>query len=76
MRADKVLRAILKRESITYMAASRKMGRTESYLGSIISKGTIPRVDSMARICDALGYDLLARSRDDGFEFYIDPPEE
>lgn len=75
MRADKVLKAILAKEGISSIQASRKIGKSDAYLSSIIAKGTSPGVSTMAGICDVLDYDLLVRSRNDGFELTIDPPE-
>jgi len=75
MQADKVLKTILEKEGITTIQASRKMGRSDGYLSATIAKKASPRVDIMADICDALDYDLLVRSREDGFELYIDPPD-
>lgn len=75
MRAGKVLKTILAKEGITPTEAARKIGRSDAYLSSIIAKDTSPKVSTMAGICDALDYDLLVRSRSDGYELNIDPPE-
>ena len=45
------------------------------YLESIWKRGTNPRTDTMAKIADACGYDLLLRNRQDGSEITINPPE-
>lgn len=73
MRADKVLRAILDKEGVSTIQASVTMGKSKGYVSAILSRNIMPKTDTMAAICDALGYDLLARSRDDGYEFNIDP---
>lgn len=47
------------------------MGRPKEFM-----KGTLQRkrrADLMATALDEIGYDLVARSRDDGFELQIDP---
>ena len=75
MRADKVLREILIREDVSTIQASRSLCKSDGYMTAILAKKTIPTADTMAAICDALGYDLIARSREDGYEFTIDPPE-
>jgi len=75
MRADKVLREILAREGLTPIQASRKIGHNQGYMAAIFSKKTVPKVSTYAGILYPLGYDLVARSREDGFEFSIDPPE-
>lgn len=75
MRADKVLKEMLAREHVSTIDASKIMGRSKGYVSTFISRHTIPKADTMAAICDAMGYDLIARSREDGYEFTIDPPE-
>lgn len=75
MRADKVLREILSREGLSPVQASRKIGHNQNYLASIFYKKTVPKVSTYAGILYELGYDLVARSREDGFEFHISPPE-
>lgn len=73
MRADKVLRAIIRKKGLSIKGASVKAGRSRSYLPSMFSKGNIPKIDTMADLCDNLGWDLLVRDRSDGFEIHIDP---
>ena len=73
MQADKVLREILAREQLTQLRASRILGKSDKYMSTYLSRGNVPRIDSMATICDRLGYDLIVRCRDDGYEFEIDP---
>ena len=75
MRADKVLRSILDKEGISSIRVSESMGRSKTYVNRILATHAMPKTDTMAGICDAMGYDLIARSRNDGYEFYIDPPE-
>lgn len=75
MQADKVLRAILAREGFTPIQASRKIGKNPNYLAVLFTKGTIPKVSTYSEICYQLGYELIARSINDGYEFHIDPPE-
>lgn len=75
MRADKVLRSILDKEGVSSIQVSEEMGKSKTYVNKIIATKTIPKADTMAAVCDAVGYDLIARSREDGYEFIIDPPE-
>jgi len=75
MRADKVLREILAREGLTPIQASRRIGRNQNYIASLLYKKTVPKISTYAGILYELGYDLVAKSREDGFEFHIDPPE-
>lgn len=74
MRADKVLRAIIDRENLSATAVSLRIGKTRKYMSTLFSHERIPQADTMAGICDVVGYDLLVRSREDGYEITIDPP--
>ena len=69
----KVLAEILEREGISTVQASRMYGKHKSYITSLLSRGTVPKADTLAGILDAIGYDLIARSRADGYEFTIPP---
>lgn len=75
MRADQVIKTMLEREQVSTIQASKALGKSRGYLSSVIAQRVIPKADTMAGICDTLGYDLIARSREDGYEFTIDPPE-
>ena len=75
MRADKVPIAIINREGITPIEASRRIGKSDTYFNNFRFRHSVPKADTMAEICDEFGYDLVARSREDGFEFLIDPPK-
>ena len=75
MKAKDALRSMLEYEGVSAAAVASAMGKSSKYLHPILYAGRIPQADNYAAICDALDYDLLARSRKDGQEFVIDPPE-
>ena len=76
MRPDEIITQMMKREHKSKREVSKVMGKSPRYLDPIVYDGRSPRVDTFAGIVDAMGYDLVARSRDDGFEFRVDPPPE
>ena len=49
------------------------MGRPREFMRDTLQRKR--RADLMATALDEMGYDLVARSRDDGFEIEIDPKE-
>ena len=69
------LRFIIKKSGLTVDDASIFVGRSKSYFSSSFSRGSVPKADTMADLCDRLGWDLLMRDRSDGFEVYIDPKQ-
>lgn len=73
MRADKVLKAILAKDGKKAREITEHMGRSPRYLDQTIYRGNVPKTGTFSEILDACGYDLIARSRDDGFEFLITP---
>ena len=72
MKSYEAIRDILVREGANAYDISRLIRRTRTYVINIISRKLDTRVSTLVEILDALGYDLVARSREDGFEFDID----
>ena len=68
------MREILKREEISASDASRKMGRSPAYVGNLINPHSHKDVQASTAVkfCEAMGYELVARSKEDGYEFLID----
>ena len=54
---------------------SRELGRNKKFIGSIMSRGTIPGTVLFAEIADICGYDLTLVKRDGTETVTIDPPE-
>lgn len=53
---------------------TRQLGRSPGYFTHITKDdGSTPRTDTLARVADVCGYDLLLRRRIDEYEIPIDP---
>lgn len=76
MQATDILRALFGRGKQSAYKTSENMGRNKRYISVLMARNIVPRLDTMASIMDAIDYDLLVRSRQDGTEIIIDPPEE
>ena len=76
MDAIDVLKAVFEKEGIVGTKLSAAMGKSKNYISAVMSRGSDPHCETMATILDAVNYDLIARSRDDGFEFTIAPPDD
>ena len=50
---------------------SASIGRARTYLSAMLSRGNVPRTDTMARIAQACGYRLILESDTD--RIVIDP---
>ena len=48
------------------------MGHAPNSLTNIIRRNSTPRTDTLVKIADVCGYDLLLRRRTDGYEIPID----
>lgn len=70
---SEIIRAMLKRAGVSASRTSLNMGKKSPYIDSILSRGSNPRCDVMATIADTLGYELVVRDRNDGYEFIIPP---
>lgn len=75
MNALEALRFLTSDSAISMRVASMRMGRAPTFLATTRYYERIPQVDTMAKIADVYGYDLLLRNRVDGEEIPIDPTE-
>ena len=77
MNAIDTIISLIEREHVTAKDVSTSIGQRDGYVGTIMSdylrkgRSTI-QVSLLARIAEAMNYELVLRSRDDGFEFIID----
>lgn len=53
---------------------ARAMGRSVGYFRNILSRGSVPRLETFAEIVDAAGFDMYVRQRSTGESIMIDPP--
>lgn len=76
MQVAEVLEAIIVQSGMSNTTIARTLGKSPKYMCPIRYGQAVPRTDTMASICDAVGYDLIVRSRTDDTEFVIEPPNE
>lgn len=57
---------------ISGRALSAAMGRHPNFVSSTLTKGSVPRVDTLACMADVMGYRLVLEGR--GERIPIDPP--
>ena len=74
MQACEIIREIMRREGVSGKELSLRLDKSPSYISVLLAEKKSTKISTMAHVCEELGYDLIARSRDDGFEFFIDPP--
>lgn len=67
------LRTMVVRSGRTKVQISKDLGVSESYISALISRGSIPLVDTLARVADACGYDLSVENRANGDCMTIEP---
>ncbi|MEG0374213.1 MAG: hypothetical protein RR672_01150 [Raoultibacter sp.] len=53
---------------------SSAMGKHRNFLSTTFTKGSIPRVDTLAHMAQVMGYELVLKGH--GEEIVIDPPED
>ena len=71
MTSNDVVKLIIEREELSITDVSRKMGHERAYLNTRLARGN-PKTSTLATFCEVVGYELVVRSKDDGFEFVID----
>lgn len=72
MNANDTIHSILNREGASSIDASLAMGRKRAYISAILSNKRDPKSSTLAEFCEAMGYEVVVRSKRDGFEFTID----
>ncbi len=75
MDSKDVLRFLTEDSSLSMREASKRMGRSPTYLATARQLGVVPSLTVMAEIADVYDYDLLLRNRFCGDEIVVDPPE-
>ena len=71
MKGTGIMRSVLERESISPTKASVQMGHGRSYLNTLINEGRDCKLSTLAEFCEATGYEVIVRSKTDGFEFEV-----
>lgn len=69
MTGTEIVRAILERESLSPTSLSLALGRERRYISTLLSKNHAMKINTLLEICDKTGYELVIRSKEDGYEF-------
>ena len=65
MKATRALRAMVKGSGLTATEISHRIGRTGNYLSSLLSRGSVPSVETFASIAQACGCKLCLITPDE-----------
>ena len=55
-----LIRKVVEKSGIGYANASKALGKSDPYLNSTLSRGSIPRADTLSAICAVCGFTLCA----------------
>ncbi len=72
MKADNTIRFMMAQSGIPAAQASAMLGRANSFISTTINRGTSPRVDTFAKICEVFGYELQVVDKRTGDVISID----
>jgi hypothetical protein len=72
MKEREAIERMMQRSRYNASQLSVAMGRNRNFIGSTFAKGSIPRVDTLAKMADIMGYKVVLES--DGDRIEIDPP--
>lgn len=75
MQAFGAMCAIIRSSGISRSKVGLLMGKSDGYIHQTISRGSIPRADTLAEIADVCGYNLVLVKRDGSETIQIDPPQ-
>ena len=71
MKTDEAIRQMCRTAHMGTVAVSEEIGRNRSYVGNMLSRGSTPQADTLAKIASACGYELQLVGR--GEVITIDP---
>ena len=75
MTANEIIPSLFGHGKNSTVKASERMGKSRGFISTYLSKGHIPKVDTMVEILDAIGYDVAIISRESGEITIIEPNE-
>lgn len=76
MRTDDAIRHMCDTAGKGTTIVSREIGRGSSFVGSILSRGSVPKADTLAEIAEACGYELALISRDEKIVIEYEPRQD
>ena len=71
MKTEEAIRQMCRTAQMGTVAVSEEIGRNRSYVGNMLSRGSTPQADTLAKIAKACGYELLLKGH--GETLTIDP---
>ena len=72
MTAAEIVREVLRRGGVSTVELSKILGKSRGCANCLISKDNVIS-DVLSEMCDALGYDVIVRSCEDGAEYFLSP---
>lgn len=77
MDAREAFLQVVSDSGMTIRTITRKLNRSPGYFTHILKEnGSTPRADTLAKVSDVCGYDLILRRRIDDYEILIEPTDE
>ncbi|MBR3224385.1 MAG: helix-turn-helix domain-containing protein [Atopobiaceae bacterium] len=64
MNANDAMRAMIEASGKSGRQVAREIGRSESFVSSTLAQGVCPRVDTLARVAEACGYEIVIVPKD------------
>lgn len=71
MKASEAIKTMLEESGLTGTEVSRRLGKTRKYMSTIVSTNRIPQLDTLAKMADSMGYQVVIRGH--GSEYVIEP---
>ena len=73
MNTLEAIRRMCDEAGLTTVQVSERLGKSRAYVGATLSRGSVPKADTLAQIAQACGYTLVLESPTDRIQ--IEPGE-
>ena len=64
MNANDAMRTMIETSGKSGRQVAREIGRSESFVSSTLAQGVCPRADTLARVAEACGYEIVIIPKD------------
>jgi len=74
MKASEAIKTMLEESGLTGTEVSRRLGKSRKYMSTILTTNRIPQLDTLAKMADSMGYQVIIRGH--GAEYVIEADSE
>lgn len=76
MDSAKLIRTMMDESGMRGVDLSRAMGRSSVYMATVLSRNSVPRLDTFTEMANAMGYEVVIRGHGSEHLIMVEPSEE